>query len=139
MKMQIARNLTYPEEGFLNNKEFLIMDRDDKFCPAFLNIIKDSGVELVRCPVKAPNCNAIAERFIRSIREECLNKMIFFGLNSLRRAVSEYVEHYHEERNHQGLGNRLIAPKIVQGSTRGEVYRKERLGGLLKFYYRKAA
>jgi putative transposase len=83
--------------------------------------------------------NAYAERFVRSIKDECLSRMIFIGHASLRRAVAEYLNHYHAERNHQGLENRLIhAPAAVTANV-GAIYRRARLGGMLNFYCRKAA
>ena len=83
--------------------------------------------------------NAYAERFVRSIKESCLERLIFFGENSLRNAVREFVAHYHVERNHQGLGNRLIVPMETTAEATGAVERRQRLGGLLNFYYRKTA
>ena len=82
--------------------------------------------------------HAYAERFVRSIKFECLNRMIFIGQASLRRAIAEYVDHYHGERNHQGLDNGLIraVPNSAQGV--GRVRRKQRLGGMLNFYCREA-
>ena len=82
--------------------------------------------------------NAFAERFVRSIKEECLGRMTFFSERQLRTAVSEYVEHYHRERNHQGLANRLIEPSAETADVTGEVVRDSRLGGLLN-HYRRAA
>ena len=87
----------------------------------------------------SPNLNAYAERFVRSIKEECLDRMIFVGQASLRPAVTEYMAHYHAERNHQGLGNQLIHLHAVDAAADGAVYRRARLGGVLNFYYRAAA
>jgi len=84
---QIARNLTDVVDGFLNTKRFLIMDRDGKFCPAFRQILQDADVRSIRCPIMAPNANAFAERWVRSIKSECLDRMIFFGASSLHRAA----------------------------------------------------
>ena len=136
---QIARNLTDDEDGFLNGKRYLIMDRDGKFCPAFREILKTDGVEPVLLPSKSPNLNAHLERFHRSIKEQCLRKMIFFGEQSLRRAVSNFLDHYRYERNHQGLDNRIITPGDEVGKATGEIQCRERLGGMLKYYYRDAA
>ena len=83
--------------------------------------------------------NAFAERFVRTIKETCLDRMIFFGEDSLRRAINEFVEFYHHERNHQGLGNRLIEPQGEVAAVAGSVQCRERLGGLLRYYYRQAA
>jgi hypothetical protein len=79
------------------------------------------------------------ERFWRSLREECTDRLIFFGERALRRAVREFVEHYHGERNHQGLGNHLIDPTESVGECAGDVHCRERLGGLLRYYHRQAA
>jgi len=137
--MQVGRNLTDPFDGFLLAKRFLIMDRDKKFTEAFRRLLDDAGARAVRLPPRSPNLNAYVERFILSIKSECLDRLIFFGENSLRRAINEFVRHYHEERNHQALGNRLIEPKDGVGKTTGELGCQERLGGLLRYYYRQAA
>lgn len=136
---QVARNLTDDVDSFLNGKCFLIIDRDGKYCDRFLDIIRDAGVRPIRCPAKAPNCNAYAERFVRSIKYECLNCMIFFGVRSLERAVRNYVEHYHRERNYQGIGNEVILPRLKLISSSGKVRCRKQLGGLLRYYFRKAA
>jgi len=136
---QVGRNLTDPLDGFLCEKRFCLMDRDAKFTTAFRTLLAGAGIEPVRLPPRSPNLNAWIERFMRSIKSECLDRMIFFGEDSLRRAVREYVAHYHAERNHQGLGNEIIAP--VPGPTRafGRVRCRERLGGMLRYYHREAA
>ena len=136
---QVARNLTDVDDGFLLNKAFLIMDRDTKYTDAFRAYLKREGVTPVRCPVRAPNCNAFAERFVRSVKSECLDRMILFGERSLRRVLNEYIAHYHTERNHQGLGNRLLDPTHEAGSTDDPIQHRERFGGILNFYYREAA
>jgi putative transposase len=133
---QAARNLLDISDGFLRNHRYLICDRDTKYTAKFKSAMKAAGVVLVLTPVMAPNCNAYAERFILSIKTECLSRMTFFGESSLRRAVSEYIEHYHHERAHQGLENQRILPSPENGA--GEVKVTERLGGLLK-HYRRAA
>ena len=102
---QIARNLTDPVDGFLRDHRFLICDRDTKFTEQFKRILEDSGVEVILAPRQAPNCNAYAERFVLSIKSECLRKMVFFGEQSFRRAVDSFFEHYHTECAHQGIGN----------------------------------
>jgi transposase InsO family protein len=136
---QIARNLTDVEEGFLNGKRYVLMDRDAKFGEAFRNGLQSGGAESVRLPPRSPNCNAPLERFFRSLKEECLSRMIFFGEESLRQAIRQFLEHYHGERNHQGLGNRLIDGGTKVGRGRGAVHCRERLGGILRYYYRPAA
>ena len=133
---QVARDLTGWDNGFLVDHQYLIHDRDTKYTDHFVQLLKDSGIENVRLPRRSPNLNAYAERFVRSIKDECLSKLILFGEPSLRRAISEYVSHYHLERNHQGLENKLIAGNPTIGA--GEIECHERLGGLLK-YYRRAA
>ena len=136
---QIGRNLTDSMDGILKGKRYLIHDRDPLFTSAFLETIASVGVESVRLPPRSPNLNAYAERFVRSIKESCLDQMIFFGDGSLRKGIHEFVVHYHGERNHQGLGNRLIVPDQLQAGERGAVLRRERLGGMLNYYYRAAA
>ena len=107
---QIGRNLTDAVDGILNGKRYLIHDRDPLFTAEFLSMLAEAGVKSVKLPPRSPNLNAYAERFVRSIKESCLERMILFGEGSLRKAIQEFVAHYHSERNHQGLGNRLIIP-----------------------------
>ena len=136
---QIARNLTDSEDGILIGKRYLIHDRDPLFTAEFLSTITEAGVESVKLPPRSPNLNAYAERFVRSIKESCLNRMIFFGEESLRRAIQDFVAHYHHERNHQGLRNRLITPEASHLGSAGGIQRRPRLGGMLNYYYRAAA
>ena len=98
-----------------------------------------AGVKSVKLPPRSPNLNAYAERFVRTIKESCLDRIILFGERSLRKAVYEFTAHYHLERNHQGLGNSLIIPCTKQAANRGAIRRRRRLGGLLNYYYRQAA
>ena len=105
---QIARNLIDGFDGFLVGKRFLIHDRDPLYTKEFRELLEMGGVRSVRLPPRSPNLNAYAERFVLSIKSECLNRMVILGERHLRHVVDEYVEHYHLERNHQGLGNRLI-------------------------------
>jgi putative transposase len=134
---QIARNVTDCEAGFLRHKRFLIMDRDSVFAPRFRAILGDAGVEILLTAYQAPNMNAHAERFVRSIRTECLDQMIFVGRASLERTLGDYVAHYHGERSHQGLGNEI--PVRPPPQRDGSVQVTDRLGGLLKYYHRAAA
>ena len=136
---QCARQLTDPFEGFLVGKRYLIHDRDTKFTQAFDTLLKDSGVEPVLLPPRSPNLNAYCERFVRSIKEEALERMVMLGERSLSHVLHAYLTHYHRERNHQGLDNRLIAPEEGVGCQTGHVVRRERLGGLLSYYHREAA
>src|SRR5258708_3167630 len=105
---QAGRNLIDSESGAMRGKGYLILDRDTKYTDQFRRLIRGSGTNVIRLPPRSPNLNAYAERFVRSIKHECLNRMIFIGQASLRRAVAEYMDHYHRERNHQGLDNGLI-------------------------------
>ena len=89
-------------------KRYWIHDRDPLFTEEFSKIIQASGIKAVKLPPSSPNLNAYADRFVRTIKESCLERMILFGEGSLRKAIQAFVEHYHHERNHQGLGNRLI-------------------------------
>ena len=134
---QIARNLTDPFDGVLSPGRYVLMDRDAHFSTEFRQLLQRAEVTPVRLPAKSPNLNAHLERFHLSIKSECLSKMIFFGESSLRRAVNEYLQHYHAERNHQGLGNQRIAP--CNEGTHGSIRRRKRLGGMLNYYHREAA
>lgn len=136
---QIARNLSDDGDGFFQGKRYLIHDRDPLYTGEFLGLLAAVGIESVKLPPRAPNLNAYAERFVRTIKESCLDQMIFFGEESLRGAIHEFVVHYHQERNHQGLENRLIIPMERPADTTLPIERRQRLGGLLNYYYRKAA
>ena len=136
---QIGRNVTDAFGGFLLNIRYVILDRDPLYTDAFRSLLKSAGVKSVRLPPRSPNLNAYAERFVRTIKEGCLDQMIFFGERSLRNAIREFVKHYHQERNHQGLDNRIIDPQEEVGMTDGPVVCRERLGGLLRYYRRDAA
>jgi putative transposase len=136
---QCARQLTDPFGGFLVGKRYLPHDRDTKFTQAFDALLKDSGVESVVLPPRSPNLNAHCERFVRSIKEEALGRMVMLGERSLYYVIHEYLIHSHRERNHQGLDNRLIAPEREVDCLTGHVVRRERLGGLLSYYHREAA
>ncbi len=138
--IQVARNVTMEEWGFLSSGQYLIHDRDTKFCVAFQHIIDDAGVERVPLPARSPNLNAYAERWVRSVKDEALSRMILFGENSLWHVLNEYVDHYHQERNHQGKDNVLLFPlPRLAGEHDGRIQCRERLGGLLKYYAREAA
>jgi transposase InsO family protein len=138
--VQVARNVTMEEWGFLSPGQYLIHDRDTKFCAAFQHIVDEAGVERVVLPPRSPNLNAYAERWVRSVKDEALSRMILFGERSLRHVLHEYVEHYHRERNHQGKDNVLLFPAISQDTVHaGPLQCRERLGGLLKYYEYEAA
>jgi transposase InsO family protein len=134
---QVARTLIDDFSGFLRGKRFLIHDRDPLYTSEFRELLQKGGVASVRIPPRSPNLNAYAERFVLSIKSECLNRLVILGERHLRRAIGEYMEHYHVERTHQGLGNRLIDGVPEPGS--GRIIRRERLGGLLNHYSREAA
>ena len=136
---QVARNLTDPVDGFLRTGHHLIHDRDPLYTRVFGEILKSSGVQPIRLPPRSPNLNAYAERFVRSIKEECLHRVVPLGESHLRLLVREYVEHYHRERNHQGLDNRLLQRPPPPLSPDAGVQRRKRLGGLLNLYHREAA
>ena len=136
---QMARNVTMEGWGFLGSCRYLLHDRDAKYTASFRAIIKAVGVEPVALPPRSPNLNAYSERWVRSAKEECLSKLILFGERSLRRALTEYVAHFHAERNHQGKGNVLLFPQDFAKRATGSIQCRERLGGLLRYYEREAA
>ena len=136
---QIARNVTMEGCGVLGNCRYLLHDRDTKYTQSFRAIIASGRVEPLALPAQSPNLNAYAERWVRSVKEECLSKVVLFGERSLRRALSEYVEHFHAERNHQGKGNILLFPRDMDVRREGSVQCRERLGGLLRYYHQEAA
>ena len=123
--------------SFLQGKRFPICDRDTKFSQRFKAVLP-AGLRMVQTPFQAPNANAYAERFVRSIKEDCLSRMIWFGERQVRKALFEFQEHYHTERNHQGIGNELIEQPPTRQSGE-EVVCCERLDGLLRHYERAAA
>jgi putative transposase len=135
---QVARNLTDAGDGFLRKVQYVILDRDPLYTAAFRRLLRESGVKPLLLPARSPNLNAFAERFVLSVKSECLDRIVPLGEAHLRAAVSAFVDHYHEERPHQGLGNERIRPKTTLTGTR-PVQCRERLGGVLKFYYREAA
>jgi transposase InsO family protein len=136
--VQTMRHLTDEVDGVLRGNRVLICDRDRKWSAAVERFLATAGVRVIRTPFLAPNCNAYAERFVRSIREECLDRVIPLGERHFRRTLGEFLAHYHGERNHQGLGNELIDRPPGQGAS-GPVRRRQRVGGLLSYYYRAAA
>ena len=136
---QIARNLTDAMDDFFAGKRYLIHDRDPLYTREFLSVLAGSGIQSVKLPPRSPNLNAYAERFVRTIKEGCLDQMILFGEDSLRDAIREFVAHYHFERNHQGLNNRIIVPSNAEPVKTGPVRTRRRLGGMLNHYYREAA
>jgi len=143
---QVARNATFEELGCLSGRRYVLHDRDAKFCAEFQETLAAGGVKCLPLPARSPNLNAFAERWVRTVKEECLSKLLLFGEASLRRALSQFQEHYHTERNHQGKGNVLLFPRAEElAKSRGSsepgssIECRERLGGLLKYYYGRAA
>jgi transposase InsO family protein len=135
--LQIVRQVTDASDGVLDGQRFFICDRDARWSVGVRQLLETSGVRVIQTPFRAPNCNAYAERFVRSIKEECLNRVIPLGERHFRRTLAEFVVHYHRERNHQGLGNDLI-DGVGDPHPCGPVQRRQRLGGLLSYYYRAA-
>ena len=136
---RIARNLTDVDEGFLNGTRYLILDRDRLFTEAFRDVLGSSGVMTVKLPARSPNLNAYAERLVRSIKSECLAQIIPLGERHVRTVVNEYTEHHHLERNYQGLENELIEERSDELDMNAAVECRERVGGVLKYYDRRAA
>ncbi len=136
---QVGRNLTDAENGILRGKRYLIHERDPLFTADFLDLLQGAGVESAKLPPRSPNLNAYAERFVRTIKESCLDRMILFGEGALRKAVREFVTHCHRERNPQGLNNCPTVPLEKPTGTSGAIRRRQRLGGMLNDYYRQAA
>src|SRR5262245_37930583 len=135
---QMARNVTMEGCGTLRDCRYLLHDRDTKYTHSFRSIIASGRVEPLVLPACSPNLNAYAERWVRSVKEECLSKVVLFGERSLRRALGEYVEHYDAERNHQGKGNILLFPRSTNICGKQPVRCRERLGGLLRYYHEAA-
>ena len=135
---QVCRNLTDGEEGFLKDASQLIVDRDTSFLALREFMTDHTQTKIVLLPPRSPNLNAYLERWFRSLKSECLDRMVFFGEAALRRALAAYVAHYHAERNHQGLDNQLIEPGEEVGQMAGTIHCRDRLGGLLRYYHRAA-
>ena len=135
---QVVRILTDSEDGFLYGKRYLIHDRDPLYRTAgFHEILKSSGIEAVKLPARSPDLNCYAERFVKSVKSECLDHLILSSVEQLEYVIQQYSEYYHHERIHQSL-DRMIEPKhMIDDMT--EIVCIERLGGLLKSYHRLAA
>lgn len=134
---QVARNLTDGLGGFLRDARFFVCDHDVLYTKAFRQILQDAGVEVIQTRVGCPQQNGYAERFVKSIQTECLDHFIFLGEKPLCRAVDQYLEHYHHERNHQGLDNLIPFPKMPSKPDKtAAICKSERLGGLLNYYHR---
>ncbi|CAN5549299.1 hypothetical protein BH11PLA2_BH11PLA2_48310 [soil metagenome] len=137
---RMARNLTDEFDGFLRAPvRYVLLDRDTKFTTRFQGILQSAKMNMVLLPPKSPNCNAFIERFFRSLKDEALSRMIFFGEKALGNATREYLVHYHRERAHQGFDHQILEAGPEVGRSQGTIECRERLGGLLKYYHRQAA
>ena len=134
---QVARQLTDAMDGFARGKTHLIIDRDTKYCPGFRQILESAGIQIVLCPPRVPQCNAVAERFVRSIKVECLDRLIFLGEGHLKSTIKLFENHYNQRRNHQAMDNQLLMPTVLP--REGRIRCRKDLGGLLNYYYRDAA
>ena len=139
--MQVARNLLDAEDGFLRNATHLIHDRDPLYTKAWTALLKSEGVKCVPIPAQSPNCNPHAERFVKTVRSECLQHFVIVGERHLRRLLREFVCHYDGERFHQALDGQLIRPPASASNDNGTatIHCRSRLGGLLNYYHREAA
>ncbi len=135
---QQARQLSWNVQDGTLPVRFLIHDRDTKFCPAFDTVFRSEGVEIIRTPYRAPNANAVAERWIRSVREGCLNHLAILNEHHLQRVLVEYGDHFNRRRPHQGLNQQCPIP-VLQHPGRSRVHRRDVLGGIIHDYYREAA
>jgi putative transposase len=120
---QMARNLTDTVDGFLRDAAYLIHDRDPLFTAAFESVLQERGVKCVRIPAQSPNCNAHAERFVRTIKYECLHQFVVFGERHLRYVIKEFMAHYHRERFHQDLDGQLVDRAVGKTRTRASAQR----------------
>jgi transposase InsO family protein len=134
----MTRTVTAAEDGLLVQHRLLTCDCDTKWSAPVRAWLAEAGIRVVQTPLQAPNANAYAERFVRSIKQECLNRVIPFGDRHFRRMIAEYVVHYHRERNHQGLANELIEGVSTGPENLGRIHRRQRLGELLNYYCRAA-
>jgi putative transposase len=132
---QIARSATQDTWGYLHPCRYVLHDRDTKFCASFRSALATGGIKAIQLPARSPNLNAFAERWVRSVKQEWLSKVILFGERPLWRVLTEYSRHYHSERNHQGKGNRLLFPDS-RHRLGPAIECHHRFGGLLKYYKR---
>jgi putative transposase len=138
---QIARNLSEARENRANQIKYLVHDRDKRFCAVFDEVFRAEGINILRTPWRAPRANAYAERFIRTVRTECLDRLFIMNERHLSSVLATYVEHYNTERPHRGCG--LVPPdgeNVVTPITASDrVKRRDRLGSLIHEYHRTAA
>jgi len=126
-------------DGFLRNHKYLIHDRDPLFTKSMIAMLASVGVKSIKLPPKSPNLNAHAERFVRSIKHECLNRIIPIGESHLWRAIDAYVEHYNHDRPHQGMDNLVLDPLFKPSEPKGKIICDEQMGGVIRSYRRAAA
>jgi len=136
---RVLKRMTDDFDGFLRNHKYLIHDRDPLFTISMIEMLATTGVQSIRLPPKSPNLNAYAERFVRSIEHECLDRIIPIGEKHLCRAVDAYVKHYNHDRPHQGMDNLVLDPSFEPSEPKGRVICDEQLGGLIRSYRRDAA
>jgi putative transposase len=134
---QQARNLSFT--GVFERVRFLIRDRDSKFTLSFDEVFRSEGIQVVPTPVRAPKANAHAERFVRTVRTECLDWLLILGRRHLESVLRSYIQHYNTERPHRGLELRPPEAPELSSPTGGPIQRRDHLGGLLREYYRAAA
>lgn len=135
---QMARNLTDTDKGFIRPNDILFHDRDAKYTAHFDRLLNETGIKTMKLPPESPNLNAYAERFVRTVKDQCLTKLIITSEEQLRTALKEYLEFYHHERSHQGLGNIIPFPRKEDrvGCLEGRIVKRSRLGNLLNSYFR---
>ena len=139
---QITRNLLDPVDGFLRDASCLVHDRDPVFSAEWTALLEAHGVKCVPIPAHSPNCNPHAERFVKTVRTECLDHFVIFGQRHLRHLLKEFMGHYLSERYHQGIGSQIIRPMASPGNDNaplGAIRCRSRLGGALNYYCRTAA
>lgn len=135
---QIARNVT-GYEGDMINAGYLIHDRDSKYTEKFRDIFRGIGCKPIKLPRKSPNLNAFAERWVKTVKDECLHRMIWFGKKTFEYGLRQFIAYYNHERNHQGIDNRIPLPDDRRKNKSGEILKVDRIGGMLNFYYRQSA
>ena len=123
----------------MTTPQFLICDRDAKYAQPFDEVFHCEGVRVIRTPIRSPKANAFAERFVKTVRRECLDHILVFGHRNLERILREYVRHYNEERPHRGLSLQTPEPKLMPNGVDSDVVRVAKLGGLINEYHRNAA
>ena len=135
---QQARQIICKVEEEQRTFRFLIHDRDTKFTRLFDNVFRSVGIDIIRTPFRAPQANAYTERWIRSVRQECMDHILILNERHLRHVLTEYVAFYNASRPHQGINQQTPIPRIEPKGT-GAIVRRDVLGGIVHDYYRRAA